>query len=117
MRKKILILDDDEDIRALLEFILHRAGFETMSSGDPDMLNKAINAGVNLILMDNRLGNGYGKDFCRRLKENPVTQYLPVILVSGNANPEQLQIECKADAFLVKPFDIDNLLKMIEKFI
>ena len=69
-----------------------------------------------LILMDNRLTDGLGKDVCRHFKEDPATSRFPIVLVSANAGLEQMARESRADGYLKKPFDISELIGVVKKF-
>ncbi len=66
-----------------------------------------------LVLSDVRLPGMSGADLARRLKSTPESQSVPILLMSAFAEPE----DDVADAFIPKPFDIDNLLAMLEPFL
>jgi CheY-like chemotaxis protein len=68
-----------------------------------------------MILLDNRLIEGYGRDFCKRLKSDPSSRYIPVILFSTNAQLEEMARESGADGYLKKPFDLEDLLDLVKQ--
>jgi len=115
MPKKILILDDDHDIAALMEILLRRSGYETVAAYSSEIFKDLGTINPDLILMDNRLGDGFGKDYCRQLKEDPNTAHFKIMLVSAAPDLEAFASECKADAFLPKPFDVAKLAVIVDQ--
>jgi DNA-binding response OmpR family regulator len=113
MRKKILILDDDEDIAALMDVLLTQHGYQTIVAHSSAVFADLLQIDPDLILLDNRLGDGFGKDYCRQLKADPVTARFKIILVSAAHDIESFSKDSCADAFLIKPFDIKTLLDLI----
>lgn len=113
--RKILAVDDDKDILEVLQFILEDSGFEVDVLADgTDMLDKIKQSKPDLILLDIMLGGLDGRDLCRDIKNNPDTRNIPVILLSATHDINYLkhQIGCP-DAFVAKPFDIEQLLDAI----
>lgn len=116
MKKRIFIIDDDEDICGLMDYLLTREGFDVSSSGKLAGLTQKEAINLDLILMDNRLTDGYGTDFCKQIKENVHTTHIPVILISASDNLARLAQESNADGFLKKPFDIVSLVNIVHSF-
>jgi DNA-binding response OmpR family regulator len=116
MTKTILIIEDDQDILDIITYILSNEGYQIISATDSSPLKNLIAIQPSLILLDNWLADGYGKDMCRQIKEDPARAHFPVILFSANNNLEKMAAECKADAYLLKPFDMDVLLKMVNRY-
>ena len=115
MEKKILILDDDADIAAMMTFMMKRHGFNTLSSPTGNVLDDLHQIQPDLILMDNRLGDGFGKDFCKQLKLNPATAHYKVVLVSAADSLAEMAAESLADAYVAKPFDLYELLAVVTR--
>jgi len=69
-----------------------------------------------LILMDNRLNDGFGKDFCKKFKSDPGHSQFPVVLMSANPGLEEMALENYADGYLKKPFDITELLELVKRY-
>jgi DNA-binding response OmpR family regulator len=69
----------------------------------------------NVVVIDYLLRDGYGSELCSALKENPLTQHLPVILMSASLNLEKIVRDCRADAFLPKPFDLIEFVALVDK--
>ena len=115
MREKILILDDDHDILEILSLILSDSGYQikTLSCGETVFENIAAFQ-PNLVLMDVMLADMDGRLICKSIKENHLTSFLPVILISGTHNlADALNQPGAPNDFIAKPFDIDHLLHRI----
>jgi DNA-binding response OmpR family regulator len=115
--RKILIVDDDQDIRQLLGHRLKAQGFEAVFAGDAiSAVNQARKEQPDLILLDLSLpaGDGYIVD---RLKAMPALEGIPVIVVSARdpQTEEERLAQSGADAFFRKPFDYDQLLTAISR--
>ena len=112
---KILIIDDSPELAEFLEFLLTGKGYEIdkLSSGY-QLQEKLIQFNPAVILMDVKLQNESGRDICKKIKQDRLTNHIPIILLS--ADPELLEnyTECAADAVIEKPFDIKVLLKAVE---
>lgn len=116
MSKKILIVDDEEDIRKLTTLRLRKAGYEvvSVSSGDK-ALPAVIGFSPDLVLLDLRLPKQDGLDICRQIKRHPEFGHIPVILFTAVV-PQGLEDslrESRADGFILKPFRSDDLLDKI----
>jgi two-component system phosphate regulon response regulator PhoB len=114
----VLVVDDTEDIRRLLVVRLNLAGFDTSeaSNGD-DAIDQASVAPPDLILLDWVMPGIDGIEVCRRLKHNPETAAVPIILLTGRALPdeERLAVEVGAVALIVKPFDVDEVIERVRE--
>jgi two-component system phosphate regulon response regulator PhoB len=108
--KKILILEDDIDISNILRMILAEEGFATISSACTLSADDIHAINPDLLILDNWLLDGQGSALCGQLKVNPLTAHIPVLLASAAYNLGQMAAECHADAFLEKPFDIDEMI-------
>lgn len=117
MKKKILILDDDEDILDVLSFLLAQDGYEIKASGHGENIWDAIKSfSPDLILMDLMLADLDGRSICRAIKENNETKDIKVIMISARSDLRPTPGQPGApDDFINKPFDIDNVLKKIER--
>jgi len=116
MSKKILILDDDADVLNMLSYFLSESGYEvdTLLSGEK-VFEAIANFHPDLVLMDVMLANMDGRDMRARLRSKPETKSLPVILISVADDGFELYSPKGApDDFLLKPFDMENLLKKVE---
>lgn len=114
--KKILIVEDNEDILELMQFVLEGAGYDVIPSEDSTPLSRLDEIKPDLILMDNSLSDGSGSEFCKKLKTDPATAHFQVVLVSANTELDIMTTASGADGFLAKPFDIEDLVKVAQKF-
>jgi DNA-binding response OmpR family regulator len=116
MPPKIIIIEDDPDILDIMTYILSEEGYEVLAATNSKPLDEVHLHQPKLILMDNRLTDGFGKDVCRELKNNPSTRHFPVVLVSASAGIEQMARESEADGYLKKPFDLVELTELVKRF-
>jgi DNA-binding response OmpR family regulator len=114
--RRILAVDDDRDILEVLQFILEDSGYEVDTLNDGHYLFDKIKAHVpDLILLDVMLGNMDGRELCKTVKMNKQTHDIPVVMISASHNANDAMNKSGApDAFLAKPFDISELLDIIE---
>lgn len=111
--KKILILEDDIDISNVLRMILAEEGFATISSACTLSADDVYAINPDLLILDNWLLDGHGSELCSQLKKNPLTMHIPVMLASAAYNIDQMAAECHADAYLEKPFELDEMIGMV----
>lgn len=113
--KKIFVVEDDHDIREMVEFILTNQEYKVQSFSTAEEFNKGMTAQKpDLILLDIMLPDGNGVEICRGLKQQIDTNGIPVVLMSAHANAKNLKEECAND-FIAKPFDVDDLLARLHK--
>jgi DNA-binding response OmpR family regulator len=116
MKKKILIAEDDRAILEVVKIILEQEGYETLSTDSAETIYKiARNDSPHLILLDIWLSGHDGGKIAKDLKTHTATKHIPVIMLSANTETEQITIESGADGFLMKPFNIDDLLNIVRK--
>lgn len=113
LKKKILVLDDNPDILDIFSVVLSEMGYMVITSETHDMLNHLSEIKPDLIILDNCLGTLSGGDVCKKLKTEPLTKNIPIILCSAIDNLDQLSLDCGADNFLSKPFDMAELEKVV----
>jgi CheY-like chemotaxis protein len=115
---KILIVDDDQDIRRLLAIRLKAKGHEPVFAGDAiSAINQARKEQPELILLDLMMPAGDGYVVIERLKAMPALEGIPVIVLSA-LDPKTQETKLAgggAEAFFQKPFDHDELMVAIEQ--
>ena len=112
--KKILVVDDDIDILTVVQLVLDSNGFEVVAISDWQQIYTQIEAfNPDLILLDVSLGTQDGRNICKNLKSDKLTKDISIILFSANHNVEKSIVECMADSFISKPFDINDLIEGI----
>ena len=112
MQEKILVIEDEVDILEVLEYTLSREGFRVLSTRDgEDGVYLARKDAPRLVLLDLMLPGLNGIDVCRRLKADPVTQELPIIMVTakGEESDIVLGLGVGADDYITKPFSPKEL--------
>jgi two-component system phosphate regulon response regulator PhoB len=117
MKHKILAVDDETDILKLLQYNLVNAGFEFISAGDgPEAIELACRALPDLIILDLMLPNMDGNEVLKRLKANPDTSGIPVLMLTakGEEIDRVLGLELGADDYIVKPFSPRELVLRIK---
>src|SRR5215510_13661272 len=104
--KKILVVDDDVDILTLVRMTLCMNDFEVEAISRWEEINDSIlSFSPDLILLDVSLVGADGRDICKQIKQSQETQHIPVILFSANAEMGNNLNECKAQAFIAKPYE------------
>ncbi len=116
-KKKILIADDDPGILDVLTLFLEDVGYEVETIDDGAAICDFPNGYPDLLLLDIWLSGWSGRDICLSLKSQEETKHLPIILISANNETERIAREAGADDFLAKPFDLDDVVKKVERFL
>jgi putative two-component system response regulator len=108
----VLVVDDEETNRILLERLLKSHGYEvvTVASGEA-ALSTLCHLGVDLVLLDVQMPGANGFDICAQIKRAPETRLIPVALVTGlNDREDKIRgLRAGADDFISKPFDREEL--------
>lgn len=118
--KTILVVEDDSDIRALLSLRLQSRGYNVLIAGDGeealDILEKKM---PNALLLDIGIPKKDGFDVCQRIKQLQSAIRLPVITLSAldTADERRRALQAGAVAHISKPFDVDELIKTLERII
>jgi DNA-binding response OmpR family regulator len=113
----ILVVDDDEDIRALVTTILTRAGFraEAVNGGLPALAAARRNV-PRMVVLDVRMPDMSGLEVCRALKASSITANSPVLLISAESSSADIAAARAAgcDDYLAKPFAARELVRRVE---
>ena len=118
--KKILIIEDEQDIVKTIKMSLEMAGYEILAAGDGiEGLEKARSGGPDLIILDLMLPKLDGYRVARMLKFDEKHKSIPIIVLTARAQEEDKKLakEAGVDVFITKPFDLEFLLKKIKEFI
>jgi diguanylate cyclase (GGDEF)-like protein len=116
MAVKILIVDDDPDIRDVLKLTLSEENYEILEAGDGEAALKVIHENQpDLILLDYKIPKIDGREVCRRIKKDLLLRHLPIIMVTGKGdiNDKVGGIDAGADDYVVKPFEPKELMARI----
>ncbi|MES2829861.1 MAG: response regulator transcription factor [Bacteroidota bacterium] len=113
--KKIFIADDDEAIVDATTIMLEAMGYDVTYTLNGSEVADAMNEKPDLLLLDIWMSGVDGRDICRQIKANPNTNGIPVLMVSASRQIMQSALDCGADDFLAKPFEMNTLLDKIER--
>ncbi len=114
IQKRILIVDDDDEIRDLLEFDISQSGYFVDTASDGlEGLNKALNNAYDLILLDVMMPKMNGFDVCRNIRQAKLAIPILMLTAKGTIDDKTEGFDCGADDYLVKPFDIQEVLLRI----
>jgi CheY-like chemotaxis protein len=115
---RVLVVDDDDVIRQLITVNLELEGFDVVTAVDgQDALDKVKAAGVQVITLDVMMPRLDGWETAARLRDDPETSHMKVVLLSARAQEADLQRGEKigVDAYLTKPFDPDELIDTVRR--
>ena len=116
-REKILVIEDEPDILEVLDYNLRREGYVVSTSRDGAQgLELAARENPDLILLDLMLPGMDGVEVCRRLRQDPVTRDLPIIMVTakGEESDRILGLGVGADDYIVKPFSPREVIARVQ---
>ena len=119
-RQKILLIEDEADIRELLAYNLQKEGFATLEAGDGRLgLEMARAHAPVLVLLDLMLPGMDGLTVCRELERDPVTAPIPIIMLTarGEELDRVVGLELGADDYVVKPFSVRELILRIRNIL
>jgi two-component system, OmpR family, phosphate regulon response regulator PhoB len=113
----VLIVDDEKDLRLLLDFNLKQAGYRTQqAAGGREALERVERDPPDIILLDLNLPDVPGTEVCTRLKSDPETGAIPVIMLTarGSESDHIAGFELGADDYLAKPFSVRELILRLD---
>ena len=114
---KILIAEDERDIRDLVGFSLRFGGFDVVQAANgQEAVERAQVELPDLILMDVRMPKMTGYEACRQLKSIPAMRDIPVVFLSAKGQETEIQqgIEVGAEEYILKPFAPDELARQVQ---
>jgi CheY-like chemotaxis protein len=118
-RPLVLIADDHEDTRLLFRTVLEVRGYRVIEAADgEETVRTAESARPDLILMDGSLPRKNGFDATRQIRGSADVGNVPIVIISGHAGTAFLALarEAGCDEYLVKPFSLDKLEHVLEKY-
>ena len=114
---KILVAEDERDIRELIAFTLRFAGFDVaLAKNGAEAVDMVEVQDPDLIILDVRMPKMTGYEACRKIKENPRTKGTPVMILSAKGQEVEIQqgLESGADEYILKPFVPDELVAQVK---
>ena len=114
---KIFICEDEKEIAEIMKTILEGHNHQVkLNLADRRILKSIENFNPGLIILDYHLPDINGEELARKLKNNKKTRHIPIIIISASSHLEELSHNSKAEDFLTKPFNIDDLLATVAKY-
>ncbi|TKC08395.1 response regulator [Pedobacter polaris] len=118
MSKNIYVVEDNDDIRELVQYLLESEGYAVTGFANvTDFNTQFAVAKPDMLVLDVMLPDGNGMDVGNKVKGNEATKDIPILLMSANTNVNYISKESLADDFIAKPFDIDDLVARIAKLL
>ena len=117
---RVLVVDDDDVIRQLITVNLELEGFDVVTAVDgQDALEKVKDADVQVVTLDVMMPRVDGWEAATRLRADPETAHVKIVLLSARAQEADLQRGEKigVDAYLTKPFDPDELIETVRRLV
>ena len=118
LQHRLLVVDDDPDIGMMIKMMLEYKGFSVTVVERAEKIDAVLNENnIALIIMDMLLSGMNGTDVCKRLKADPKTSRIPLIMISAHPNAREVCLKAGADEFIAKPFDMNEILTKISMLI
>ncbi len=112
--KRILVVDDDPDIRIMIKIMLEFKGYSVVTLERGETSEEMLMSGeFGLVIMDMLLSGMNGVDICASIKQNKSISHIPIIMISAHPNAKATCLEAGADDFIAKPFDMQEILTAI----
>lgn len=113
MKRKILFAEDDAATFEVIAEFMRFEDCEVIADNGKSIGRNLQRHSVGLILLDEKLGYGRGSSICRILKSDARTSWIPIFLISALSEIDKIAEECGADGYIRKPFDINNVIKVV----
>jgi CheY-like chemotaxis protein len=117
---RILLVDDEPEIRIITRMMLEKAGYEVVeASNGEEGLRMLANAKPDLILLDVMMPGMKGWEVCEKIKADEKLKHIPVVMFTVRTSDEDIEQsrECGAEAHINKPFDRKELLETVERLL
>ncbi|HLT88434.1 MAG TPA: response regulator [Sphingobacterium sp.] len=116
--KTILVFDDDTNILDVFTIVLEASGYQVeISETSHNILERVKEVSPDMIIMDNWIPNIGGVKATQILKSEPDFKHIPVIYCSANNDVSSLAEQAGAEAYLAKPFDLDELENTVARLL
>lgn len=112
----IMIADDDLAIIDVVTIMLESKGYKVFASANGLTVDDVNKIHPDLILLDILMSGISGYEICKKLKTQEATKNIPVIMISANKDAKEIALDACADDFIIKPFEMDLLLKKVAKY-
>ncbi len=119
-KPKVLVAEDERDIRELIGFTLRFAGLDvTLTRNGAEAIEQVPQLKPDIIMLDVRMPKMTGYEACRALKDDPTTSKIPVVILSAKGQDGEIQQgkDAGADHYIVKPFAPDKLTERVKEIL
>jgi DNA-binding response OmpR family regulator len=115
--QRVLVVEDNEAIRSLLSRLLQRRGYLVVPVTSGEAALEVAGDGFDVVLLDVGLPDMNGLEVCRRIRAEAMTATLPIVIMTGRAEPGDIRdgLAAGADDFVTKPFDADDLMARLNR--
>lgn len=120
MTRKIAVVDDDRDVREVLQMALQRVGYDVKLAANGLRLISALHVDrPDLILLDVMMSWIDGFELCRAIKQNQRFHGIPVVFISGKTSPSDIDrgLKCGAVDYFPKPLDMERLMSRVQEIV
>jgi DNA-binding response OmpR family regulator len=120
MTKKVLVIDDDPTVQRLAEYVLKKSGYEVLTAANGiEGLRKVKTEKPQLVILDVMLPGMDGFEVCDRLRKDPETAHIPVLMMSAKAqtSDDDTARNVGADEYLVKPASPSEMLRRVARLL
>lgn len=115
MKKKVVLIQDDEDILEIMDEVLTDEGFDVTSSLTTEPIENIDKIEPDVVVVDEHIRGGKkGTKVIEELKSDPETEDLSAVLTSTSYDLPQAAKDCKADDYIEKPFDLDHMVDVVK---
>lgn len=118
MKRTVLVVDDDPGILEVIRIILEDNGYRVITLSNSYQVLKQVNKHApHLIVMDLWMSGMDGHQLAKKLKNNHRTKHIPIVVISALSNIKEIIKQSRADDFLAKPFNINDLVAVVAKYL
>jgi CheY-like chemotaxis protein len=120
MSKCVMVVDDDKDVQEIVTFVLNSHGIEVINAANGQQLQQLLVAGKthlpDLIILDVMMPGVDGYQLCRRLRNDPLTQHIPIMIITGHVEGiyQRISTDLGAAVHMTKPFHPLDLLQQVQ---
>lgn len=116
MKKKVVLVQDNKDILEIMDQVLTEEGFDVTPSLTTEPIEKIDKIEPDVVVIDDHIkGSKKGSEVIEELKSEPETEDIPAVLTSTSNDLAKKAKECKADDYIEKPFDLDQMIEVVKK--
>lgn len=112
MRKRVMLIQDNDECADIMQLILEEEGYEVVSTTGKPPFSRPEEC--DLLVIDEFFAGKTGCDICKNLKTGSPEFNVPIVLTSTGVGLENFKLDCEADFYLAKPFDIFDFVELVK---